>query len=403
LRRRLLVRIAIAACATLLAADVGLSVFALRDGVFGWRPVPPFRGVSSPQQREWLAAQRAELDGRQKPGVIGLFDAELGWCGPKSRSTAPKVRPSFSYEAHGARSEREYADAPPAGVVRLVCFGDSFTHGDEVSNGDTWELQLEALDARYEALNYGVGGYGTDQALLRFRREGLHGARVACIGYMVENIGRNANRYRPLWYPATMSCGAKPRLVIEGDQLRVIPLPYATRAELIGAIDSGRVIDDLAEHEYWSAEARMTWLRFSGFLRMAAGWWCYHRRDVARLYGDPESVPYRTSIELLVAFAREAKERGAEHALVLVFHREPDLRNLALAKERFWKDFVAELRSRGVDVLDTSDELSKSWTAAHEDPSQPRLYQGTHYSPAANAVIARALHAWLEERLGAKR
>ena len=35
----------------------------------------------------------------------------------------------------------------------------------------------------------------------------------------LENIGRNVNRYRPLWHPNSGATGAKPRFVLSGDAL----------------------------------------------------------------------------------------------------------------------------------------------------------------------------------------
>ena len=140
-------------------------------------------------------------------------------------TTGPDDKAREAINSIGSRADREYAETPPAGVLRLACFGDSFTHGSEVSTEDTWAYQLEQRDSRLEVLNFGVGGYGTDQALLRFRHAGLRGAQVALIGLMPENIGRNVNRYRPLWYPATQGCVAKPRFVMTDRGLESVPSP----------------------------------------------------------------------------------------------------------------------------------------------------------------------------------
>lgn len=396
MRRRFLVRALLATCASIVVCDLALTLFVLDDGALGWRPVPPFSSLSSPQQRQWLAAQQLEEKGARKDEVLCEFDAELGWCNPRLRRTREQQRPAYSYEPHGARSPRDYADAPPANVTRITCFGESFTHGDEVSDADTWQLQLEALDARYEALNFGVGAYGSDQALLRMRREGLHQASIACMGFMLENIGRNVNRYRPLWYPTTSACGAKPRFVPRDGELALVPLPYATRTALLGAVSDGSVIEDLAEHEHWSLETRMGWLGFSGLLRLGAAAWAYERREIPALFADHAGEPYVVSLALLEAFVREARELGARRALVIVFPRELDVRALASDGARFWSSFVDELRARGVEVLDVGDALASEWRRAQADPSLPRLFQGAHYSGAGNAVVARELARHLQ-------
>ena len=90
----------------------------------------------------------------------------------------------------------------------------------------TYQAFLEAHEPRVEALNFGVPAYGTDQALLRLSREGLRGARVAVLSLLLENIGRNVNRWRPLWTPRTLTPLAKPRFVLEGGALRLVPQPF---------------------------------------------------------------------------------------------------------------------------------------------------------------------------------
>jgi lysophospholipase L1-like esterase len=91
---------------------------------------------------------------REMPGV-----GEHGWRGP-FRSTVK-----------------------PEGRFRIVCLGDSTTHGHRCPWDEAWPAQLEALlnqDANWraahggtEVVNLGVPGYGTDQELLALQKHGL--------------------------------------------------------------------------------------------------------------------------------------------------------------------------------------------------------------------------------------
>ena len=120
-----------------------------------------------------------------------VLDPELGWSvGPGGHG------PTYNSDGRGVRraSGREYPDLPAPGVVRIVTVGDSFTHGDEVADQETWQAELERLDPRLEVLNLGVGGYGTDQAFLRWRRDGApRGGQIAILGIWPEKICRNLN------------------------------------------------------------------------------------------------------------------------------------------------------------------------------------------------------------------
>src|SRR5688572_8213279 len=397
-RTKTLGRLGLALCATLLLTDVALTRFVIPDGVFGWRALPPFSACMTASQKAWLARELEE-EARGVEEGTSSFHRDLGWCPVAGRATTPGIEPSYSYNAIGARARRDYAPQPGAGVVRMMCVGDSFTHGDEVGDRDTWAAQIEQLDARIEALNYGVGGYGTDQALLRLRSEGLHGAQVACMGYLVENIGRNVNRYRPYYRPTSPNCAAKPRFVLRGSELELVPLPYASRSELLAAVRDDRVLRDLAEHEHWLDVTRWSWAAPSSLARFALGWFAYRRREPARLYRERGGEPYRVTLELLAAFAREARERGARAALVVVFPGRKELQALAGGAPAFWSPLRDDLAERGVDVLDVSQPLLGAWQAAPDATAREALFSGEHYSRAGNAIVASVLRDWIAQRL----
>jgi hypothetical protein len=374
-----------------LLVDVAINALLIRDGALGFRALPPFRGTHHPWQRRWLAEQQVELGGNSRPGAMGAFDAELGWTNSPSARAGLSAAVPYTYNRIGARSEREYEATPGPGKLRLACFGESFTQGDEVGDGDTWPALLEAGDGSLEVLNLGVGGYGTDQALLRMRREGLHGARIATLGFMTENIGRNVNRYRPLWHPRTAACVAKPRFLLSASGLELLPIPYQSRAELIAAVANDQVVVDLADHEFWIDDCHPRWLGGSALARLAWGYWAYRRREVPRLYADPDGEPFRTSLEILVAFEKEARNLGAERAWVLFFPRREDLA-LVERDNAYWRPFLGALRSRGVEVLDLTGPIAQA-AAAH---SPAEFWSGAHYARPGNQAVAAALSTWLQ-------
>jgi hypothetical protein len=191
----------------------------------------------------------------------------------------------------------------------------------------------------------------------------------------------------------------KPRFVLEDGELKLVPVPFATRVELVHAIEDGSVLERLGEHEFWKDRPRLGVLAISGIARLVGGWRAYTARDVRRMWGDPDGEPYRLTLALLTAFRDEALASGADHAPVLVFPREKDLEGLALHGDRYWTGLLTELEQRGVETLDVADALSEAWMLAHEDPDRPRIYRGGHLSPAGNALVAAAVREWLVARL----
>lgn len=95
------------------------------------------------------------------------FSAGLGWTvKPGARSDV------YATNSQGLRNSREFLPGPPQGMVRLASFGDSFTHGDDVNNEETWQEILMKDHPQIEALNFGVPGYGADQAFFTLSERG---------------------------------------------------------------------------------------------------------------------------------------------------------------------------------------------------------------------------------------
>ena len=177
----------------------------------------------------------AEGEGGAAPSYV-RSDPALGWthrAGGRSRGGL------YQADTAGLRVERAGTTVTRAGRVgtaRIAVFGDSFVHGDEVAFPDTWAATLEtALDADRptEVLNFGVGGYGTDQALLRWRTLGHHYTPdLVLVGLQPENVNRNLNLVRALYLPTTGIPFSKPRFVLRDGALTAVNLPAIAPAQL---------------------------------------------------------------------------------------------------------------------------------------------------------------------------
>lgn len=393
-KRRRRWRLLLVPLVALILSDLAISTLLIRRGFFLGRPIPPFRSITNPSQLDWLDRQRRGLADPDASSGPGRFDPVLGWS----------FRPGFASKsglyrigALGSRGPREYAREKPEGTLRILCFGDSFTYCDEVPDRDAWPALLEAREPELEAINFGVSGYGTDQALMRFRREGRElGADVVLIGMLLENVGRNANRYRALWHPWTPGAVIKPRYVLEGGELVLVPLPEAlrTREGLVQAVEQDRAVDLLAEHEYWLRRPDLGLLRHSGVARVLGALRARQLRDPRRLWSLPGEEPYRVTLAILETFQREALEAGARRAPVLLFPREATLRAAVDQGDYWWRErVVAALEERGIDTLDACSALVEPYRKARERSVE--LFAGSHLDRRGNAVVAEAVREWL--------
>jgi hypothetical protein len=349
----------------------------------------------SPEQldrwRKRLTRLRKVASGEAAPKAdpLILFSQHYGWTFAKgTRGTLAGTQVSFN--GIGARGSREVGERPPFGVLRVACYGESFTFCFEVNDGDDWPTQLEAgADGGLEVLNLGVIGWGTDQALLRFRdsREQL-GSDVVLIGLMSENIQRNVNRLVSVRAPDERLPLVKPRFLLEAGELRLLPQPYTSKLELYEAAVGGSLGYDLADHE-WLAQssAGSGWSRVVDALRIKreraerGKWWLQWKQ--------PQGEPFRVTVALLQAFHREALAGGARLAGVVVFPSMTDLAD----RDRKLTPLHAVLDQGGIPYVDLYDLIR-----ARQERGEP-TYGDAHLTAAANREVAGAVLEWLEREL----
>lgn len=153
------------------------------------------------------------------------LDWELGWL-PRADELAPE----------GFRT------APAGTHLNTPCvslYGDSFTFGTEVAAEEAWGNVLSGLlGCRVD--NYGVIGYGTDQAYLYFQRQqrtGTDRAPLVILSHLSENIVRNITQDLGLVYGQGMAL--KPRFVRAGDgTLQRLGIPRLTPEDYAAYVHS---------------------------------------------------------------------------------------------------------------------------------------------------------------------
>jgi len=207
---------------------------------------------------------------------------------------------------------------------------------------------------------------------------------------MLENIGRNVNRYRPLWHPRTQPA-AKPRYVLGAAGLELVPQPFTSLAELVAAVRSETVPRALLADEHWADPHVVPWLEWSTLACAWAARRAYAERDVEHLWRDVEGMPFRTTVALLEAFRGPAASAGAR-LIVVLFPMRESIEALLEGGEPFWSTLFTALDARGIEWLDASAAL----LAEARTRGAAALYAQSHFSPLGNELVARAL----AERLG---
>jgi hypothetical protein len=125
-------------------------------------------------------------------------DPILGWNlrGPQvyRMKNCAGIEVELSYDKYGARTYPYY----DSDSVTIITVGDSFTHGSETGDAETYPAQLAVLLGE-TVVNHGVYGYGPVQSFLNLKQK-IHlypQARTVILGVMYGNVYRMMNSYRP--------------------------------------------------------------------------------------------------------------------------------------------------------------------------------------------------------------
>jgi len=290
-------------------------------------------------------------------------DPLLGWR-PRAGAHARDRRPgSYDVEVHidvhGLRATPPAGGARAAGAPRIAAFGCSQSFGTGVADHETWPAQLGHLLPAAEVLNFGVRGYGTDQMLLRFERDGRpRQPTVVVLGFAYYHILRNVSAFR--FY-------AKPRFTLDADgtlQLAGVPIPPPD--ELRRTMVPPRPWPVLDQ----SVLARWTWGRVLAQERLAL-----FRTD---------TDAWRLTRALLARFIQSAEESGAHVVLLHVEEDQPGIDGALAA-------LAGELGAGFVSV-------GRTIAARPAGGGRLRLSGDPHWNAAGHRLIAEAVRAELCRR-----
>ncbi len=324
---------------------------------------------------------------------LSVRDPLLGW--PRRDQIGTE-----RYDESGARPSPAF---PTPGGACLSLYGDSFTYDEHVDDAHAWSnLLAERLGCR--VANYGVSGYDTGQALLRFERNGRDEAPFTILGIYHENFLRIVNQYRYL-LTGSGSLQFKPRFVLgeDGDTLRLVPIPTDAQLKALGA-DWGMVLSLLSDETFLpGTEDGPTTVRFPYALTLARA--AMSQRTLLWLAGRPSWADFlqpdhpSRSLELMAAIMREfdrlARERGKAMA-VLLFPTAPAFDLLHETGEDVMAPLKHLLEAADIPVLDLAEALpahldAGGFCAIHLDPA---LCRG-HWNEKGSALVAAIVQEWI--------
>ena len=347
---------------------------------------PALFRTHSAKIREFLASN--------SEGGRTIFDPELG-----ARYRADYHRDGDHINSQGLRSEREYTATPASGVLRAAAFGDSFVYSTETTTADAWTSMVESMSPDTEILNYGVGAYGTAQALIRFRNEGLELAPdIVLIGFAPVMMARTVSVFRPFLAPGDNAI-VKPRYVLVDDELALLPSPLEKISDYQRYLDRPERIVELGAHDHWYRASiyENPLYDVSPTVRLLTNVWIrldnrYLNRNRILAGGsfNTSSEAFQVQVALLQLFAETVEAAGLPR-VVVIFPSINDVRAVLDGGERSYGPLLDALDERDIDYIDLMDGFLENDSGSIDDWFMP----GRHYSASGNRIVAGLIDAYL--------
>ena len=159
------------------------------------------------------------------------FDPTLGWVRKKNSTGIEKGEQKqifFKIDEIGSRTNSNSGKYVPT----IACFGDSYAFCRQVDNDETWEYFLsEFLETG--VINFGVGNYGLDQALIRYKNTDLPtSVNTVIMAVVPETICRIQSNWKHyLEFGNTFAF--KPKFFLENGHLKLQENPMQNEIDFL--------------------------------------------------------------------------------------------------------------------------------------------------------------------------
>ena len=326
------------------------------------------------------------------------YDPLLGWTNAPGCVSKDGL---YIHNAQGIRvpeSKREYSYEHSKDTFRIVFIGDSFTHGNEVVFEKSWpyliEKKLNRAGLVAQIINLGVGGYGMDQAYLRWKTLGKKfQADLVVFGLQMENVRRNVNIIRPVYFPAANLAFSKPRFILTDDSLELINVPPIAPNEIPNLLANFEKWP-LSSHEYFYKrdDYKPRWYLKSKFIALIRELLFPDRSLNLRpplgirsgIYPLVEE-PAKVTLKIIDVLQKETAKDSSDLLLVHL----PHIWGLGYYRKYGtvpYLDLLDEI-NRNFKMVDTKEAfMSRSKKYKNDD-----FYLSFHYSELGNEIVADTL------------
>lgn len=335
------------------------------------------------------------------PGISESYESyrsrlhpELGWPSPQSASQRPDY-----FDKDGSRICPAFPN-PDRHKTYVSLYGDSYTEGFGVSHEDTWGNVLARLIG-VRVANYGISGYGSDQAYLRYHHNSQDQAAIVILSHFTQNIARNVNQLRNFLAPSRQ-CQMKPRFILtDGGHLELIAIPELSREDYLNLEENpGKYL----HHDFFrpGGQAGMRTVSFPYLLSLMRAFGTIAKYLVNPAYwrdlyepGHP-SRALPVTVALFSKFQREARSRG-QKAVVFILPSRGDMTLHHTRKTIYYHTLITELQKCDVEAVDIGEKFAER-LRPEEACTLFSPESDYHYSIQGNKLLGEIVAGYLREK-----
>jgi hypothetical protein len=339
------------------------------------------------------------------PNAGWTFSPELGWVLRDSirPDGIDKSKTFYHYEESGARKRVNFLET----TSRVHTYGDSFTHCDQVNDGETWQ-ELLAAHLGEPIENFGVGGYSVYQAYLRMRKvEKNHPAKYIILNVYDDDHFRNLDTWRRIRGGTREETLPYVRVNVRKDEIIELPNPCPAPQDLYQLTDLNWVLKRFGSDIIlrYFVETKSGKINNQSVLAAAEGFGLpasllgQEANPAKRLHELHTQAAVFSTIKIVEMAERYARESGKE-LLVLLSYSRKSVRSYLKGESLFDQRLLDYLRQHNYPFLDLREAHLVEFKTfkLDEDSYLDRYYIG-HYGPAGNFFFAMALRSRVVEWL----
>jgi len=343
--------------------------------------------LETPEGDGWLSRNR---------GVT--HDSDLGWVHADAflNDGVEKSGCQYNYDrSDGARLSINFPDRD----CRIHTYGDSFTHCDQVSNGETWQEHL-AAHLQEPIRNYGVGGFSVYQAYLRMRKvERDHPSENIILNIYDHDHARNLVRFWAIYFGQRVRCGftcPHLRVNVNAGTFETFENPLSRPEEVYQLCDPDYLLESslndptlpvaLDRHDHLNPSPELVEQvseQFGVSTELASG----HEPDqaITTLFREAGLYATRCVMEMVESFVNKTNK----NLMVILSHNPRTVQEALEGQPRRDQTFLDFIHGRGYPVIDMRDAFIADHATTNLNAAEYlRCYYNGHHNPAGNFFTA---------------